>query len=640
MAILDSIKGPGGIKALAREELDLLAQEIRDRIIQVTSKNGGHIGPNLGVVELTMALHRVFNMPEDRFVFDVSHQGYVHKLLTGRNQEGFDQLRKTGGFSGFLNRTESPCDAYGAGHAGTALSAALGMATARDLRGSDENVVALIGDASLTCGITMEALNNVTEATKRLVVVLNDNEYSIDKNVGAISTYLNELITNPVYNRLDHDIKSMLKKIPGGDSIIRLGRKAKKEAKDFLVPSCLFEKYGLRYIGPIDGHDLDQLISYLEFCKNEQHPILLHVITQKGKGYPTAIEQPERFHGASPFDISSGKSTAKKSGTPAAYQDVLGKALVRFAGEDKSVVGITAAMPSGTGLKHLKEALPGQYFDVGIAEEHAVLFAAGLSTQGIKPVCAIYSTFMQRAIDPVIHDVCLQDLPVVFCMDRAGLSPNDGATHHGLFDLACLRCVPNAVIMQPRDEDELTDMLWTGLKTAGPTFIRYPRGAGTGVKVKSQPRILLTGKAEKLRDGDAIALWALGPWVEDALALAARLESEAGLTVSVVNARFVKPLDREMLLEQARKIPLLVTLEDHVVTGGFGSAVLEALQESGVQVAMERIGWPDRFVEHGSSIADLRKSNGLSEDILYERILNACRNAKVQGSRALSASAV
>lgn len=623
--VLDTIHGPADVKQLTQEQMTQLAQEIRDELIQVTSVNGGHLGPNLGVVELTLALHRVFDTPRDKFVFDVAHQGYVHKLLTGRHGPAFRKIRQTGGLSGFLYRSESEHDSFGAGHAGTALSAALGMATARDLNGGEEHVVALCGDAAFTCGITMEALNNVAHSTKRLIVVLNDNEWSIARNVGAISKYLNELSTNPTYNRIYHDLEEFFRGLPHGESMHRVWLKWKRETKDFFVESSLFEKYGLRYLGPIDGHDLPMLIKNLEFAKHADCPVVVHVLTKKGRGYEAALGQPEKFHGTSPFDIATGKGKSSGAPAPMAYQDVFGHALVRHAKKDPRVVGITGAMPSGTGLTHLAKEVPRQFFDVGIAEEHAVIFAAGLATQGIKPVVAIYSTFLQRGFDPIVHDVCLQKLPVVFCMDRAGLSPNDGPTHHGLFDLAYLRTVPNAVVMQPKDEDELADMLHTSLQTPLPTFIRYPRGAGLGVKIKDTPATLPLGKAEVIRPGTDLVIWALGPWVQDALALADRLHREDGVSAGVVNARFAKPLDTQLLCAQAAEIPFVVTMEDHVAMGGFGSAVLEALQDADLAVPVERIAWPDKFVEHGSSTEILREAYGLSPDAIFARVRNRYR---------------
>ncbi len=617
--LLATVHSPADVKAMPAEWLPHLAQEIRDEIIQVTARNGGHLGPNLGVVELTIALHRVFDTPRDKFVFDVSHQGYVHKLLTGRAGEDFRKIRKTGGLSGFFNRAESPHDAFGAGHAGTALSAAVGLATARDLLGTHEHVVALCGDAAFTCGISMEALNNITHATKRLVVVLNDNEWSIARNVGAMAKYLNELSTSPTYNRLYRDIEEFFRSTPRGERLHQIWMKWKRETKDFFVESSLFEKYGLRYLGPIDGHDIPMLVKNLEFAKQAEGPVVVHVLTKKGKGYEVAREHPERFHGTSPFDISTGNGHAA-AGAPPAYQDVFGRALVREARLDDRVVGITGAMPSGTGLSALGQELPRQFFDVGIAEEHAVLFAAGLAAQGIKPVVAIYSTFLQRSYDQVVHDVCLQRLPVVFCLDRAGLSPNDGPTHHGLFDLSYLRNVPEAAIAQPKDEDELADLLHTALKHPGPVFLRYPRGAGPGVPVKEHPVELPVGKAEVLREGADLALWALGPWVQDALALANRLERELGLRAAVVNARWVKPLDHDLLLAHARTARLIVTMEDNVAMGGFGSAVLETLSDAGVNTPVERVAWPDKFVEHGSNVEILRAAHGLDPETVFRRI--------------------
>ena len=620
MSLLSSIHTPDDLRKLERPQLEELAGEIRERLIEVTSRNGGHIGPNLGVVELTIALHRVFECPRDRFVFDVSHQGYVHKLLTGRNTEAFDKLRQTGGLSGFLSRSESEWDAYGAGHAGTALSAALGMAAARDQLKEDRHVVAVLGDAAFTCGITMEALNNISETTSRLIIILNDNEWSIARNVGALARYFNEIITNPVYNRIDRGLVSFLKNVPGGPSMLEIGKRWKRETKDFIVGSSLFEAYGLRYIGPIDGHDLDTVIKHLEFAKDQEQPIILHLLTKKGKGYEPALASPEKFHGLGPFDIKTGEAPPKRKDAPPNYQDVFGKRLLDFAAQDPRIIGITAAMPPGTGLSFLRESLPEQFFDVGIAEEHAVLFAAGMACDGMRPVVAIYSTFLQRAYDPIIHDICLQNLPVTFCMDRAGLSPNDGATHHGLYDIAYLRCIPNTTVMQPKDEDELADMLWTCLHTDSPTFIRYPRGSAEGVQPKDKPVLLPVGKAEVIREGSDVQFWALGPWVNEAASLADTLRRETGLSFGLVNARFAKPLDADLLRSQAGSARLIVTFEDHAVQGGFGSAVLETLGEAGSACPVLRIGYPDRFIDHASSVADLRTAAGLDPESLRRRI--------------------
>lgn len=640
MSLLSSIHSPADVRSLDAAQLPVLAEEIRARIIQVTAANGGHIGPNLGVVELTIALHRIFESPADRFVFDVSHQGYVHKLLTGRQGGEFDRIRLGGGLSGFLNRFESPYDCYGAGHAGTALSAALGMAVARDRAGKNNHVVAVLGDAAFTCGITMEALNNVADSTKRLIVILNDNEWSIAKNVGSLARYFNEIITNPVYNRIDRGMKSFLARIPGGGPLLRFTRKWKKETKDFFVGSSLFETFGMRYIGPINGHDLDALHGYLEFAKNSNQPILLHVMTVKGQGYQPALASPEKFHGLGPFDPVTGKSPAPKAGIPVNYQDAFGQKLLEYAMLDKKVVGITAAMPPGTGLSYLRDNLPDQFFDVGIAEEHAVLFAAGLATEGFHPVVAIYSTFLQRAYDPIVHDICLQNLAVTFCMDRAGLSPNDGATHHGLFDIAYLRCVPNTIVMQPKDEDELSDMLWTGLKTDAPTFIRYPRGSAQGTPYKDKPVVLPIGKAEVVREGTSVQLWALGPWVAEAMTLAQHLQQETGISIGVVNARFAKPIDVDLLRSQARQAVLIATFEDHVIRGGFGSAVLEALSEMDGHLPVLRFAWPDQFVDHGSSVDELRAQNGLAPQAIKAQLLERIRALTASADRLPSNAAL
>src|SRR5947207_3581184 len=531
---LDMVHEPLHVKKLTLEQLSQLAGEIRHELITVLSRNGGHLGPNLGVVELTIALHRVFSTPKDRFVWDVSHQSYVHKLLTGRKNR-FQTIRTTDGLNGFALRTESEHDCYGAGHAGTALSAALGMCAARDQRGSDENVVCIFGDAALTNGISFEALNNIAQTTRHFIGVLNDNEWSIAKNVGAIANYLNRIITHPSYNRLHKDFQRLMKLLPKGELALRLAHKAEEGFKGAVTEvtlkpaesslgadgrggygsSVLFEEMGLRYIGPIDGHDLPLLISVLEHAKSSELPIVLHVLTKKGKGYDVAIQHPEKFHGTGPYDIVTGAGPAPKPQTPPNWQDVFGQTMVRLCQKDNSVIGITAAMPSGTGLKALEKAMPERYYDVGIAEEHAVIFAAGMATMGFHPVCAIYSTFLQRAYDCIIHDVALQDLPVMFCMDRAGLSANDGPTHHGLFDISFLRCVPNIIVMAPKDEDEFVDMMFTASLQKHPTFIRYPRGAGEGVAVKDQPALLEIGKGEVVRNfsgnrGHKVTFFALG----------------------------------------------------------------------------------------------------------------------------------
>ena len=618
--ILPCISCPADLKELNEEQIEQLCGEIRNRIIETTSENGGHVGPNLGVVELTIALHLVFDTPEDSFFWDVSHQGYVHKLLTGRNDERFDKIRQSEGLSGFISREESQHDAFGAGHAGTALSAALGRCMARDLEGGNEHVVAIAGDAAFTCGITLEALNNIACSTKKFILVLNDNEWSIAKNVGAFSKYFNELITNPVYSRLHKDAGKFLSLIPGGESLKKFLSKAKRDTKELLAPSSIFEKLGIRYVGPIDGHDVNAMTGFFEFAKTSDEPIVLHLLTQKGKGFPVALEEPEKWHGTGPFDLKTGASPKAKPGSPPKYQDVFGECLSKMASANSKIVGITAAMPSGTGLDFLQKEIPDRFFDVGIAEEHAVLMAAGMATGGMLPVCAIYSTFLQRAYDPIIHDVCLQKLPVTFCLDRAGLSPNDGPTHHGLFDLSYLRCIPNAIVMQPKDEDELQDMMATGIESGLPSFVRYPRGSAVGVERKANPEALPIGKAEVLRQGQSCAIWALGDFVSVAERMAGQLYAKHGLSVTVTNARFVKPLDEKLLLSHARNHDFMITLEDNVLAGGFGSAILEILQQKDVSIPVKRFGWPDQFIEHGNSVSTLRQKHGLDEPRIMSEI--------------------
>ena len=617
--MLENIHSPKDLKKLPAAKLPQLAEEIRKEIISVTSKKGGHVSPNLGVIELSIALHRVFETPKDKIIFDVSHQCYTHKLLTGRNNELFQNLRQTGGISGFCNRGESDHDAFGAGHAGTALSAALGFAAARDRNKTDENVIAVVGDAALTNGVSLEALNNISTTTKKMIVVLNDNKMSIAKNVGAISKHLNNIITNPYYNRLYNDMNEFLKKL-AGDSAAQANERLHQKVKSLVLPSSVFENVGMLYVGPIDGHDIPTLEKYLQYCKNANKPVILHIVTKKGKGLPAAESNPEKFHGATPYNIETGESLAKDKIIPN-YQDVFGDALLKFAKNDKNIVGITAAMASGTGMSSLKKELPSQFYDVGIAEEHAAVFAAGLACSGIKPIVAIYSTFMQRAYDCAMHDVCLQKLPVVFCMDRAGLSPNDGATHHGLFDISFLRSLPNAVVMQPSNEDELTDMLWTSIQAKIPAFIRYPRGKAEGVKIKETPCMLEIGKANELRKSDGkICIWALGNMLGEALAVADAIKAECGIDIGVVDARFIKPLDKELLLKNADENKVIVSLEDHVRMGGFGSAIAECLIDNNKNCKLEIIGWPDVYIPHGTDVATIRNQFGLGREQILAKV--------------------
>jgi 1-deoxy-D-xylulose-5-phosphate synthase len=614
--LLDSINSPLDVKKLNIPQLEVLAEEIREGLISVLSKNGGHLGPNLGVVELTLAMHYVFDTPKDHFVFDVSHQAYVHKLLTGRREE-FHTIRTPGGLNGFMLRNESPHDCYGAGHAGTALSAALGMAVARDRAGSNEHVVALAGDAAFTCGITYEALNNIAHQTRRLIVVLNDNEWSIDKNVGAIASYLNTIVTNPRFDYLHEQAGRFVEKL-GGKTALHMARKAEEAAKSILWPSVIFEELGLKYYGPIDGHDIATLIKTFEFLKTQRRPVLLHVLTQKGKGFEPALQKQKKFHGLGPYDPETGET---KSPAQRTYSEVFADTMIKLADMNSKVLAITAAMPNGTALDRFQPRHPDRYFDVGIAEEHAVIFAAGLATKGFKPFVAIYSTFLQRSLDPIIHDVCLQNLPVVFCMDRGSLSGDDGPTHHGLFDISYLRGIPNLVHMVAKDEDELADMLFTAMQHNGPIAIRYPRGIGPGTPVKDVPRAIPIGQAQLLQHGehDRVAIFALGALVPMAQEVAAKLEGQ-GISAAVINARFAKPVDASMVEFYGRSVDAIVTMEDHVLDGGFGSAVLERLSDLGLSTPVVRVGWPDQFIEHGKPEA-LRAKYGISVEATLGTLL-------------------
>jgi len=612
--LLGTIHSPADLKRMSPAQMTELAAEIRAFLIQTLAKTGGHLGPNLGVVELTLALHTVFNTPEDKLLFDVSHQAYIHKILTGR-LDRFDTIRQPGGLSGFMRRAESEHDAFGAGHAGTALSAALGMAVARDLAGGKEHVIAVAGDAAFTNGITFEALNNIAEQTKRMIVVLNDNEWSIDRNVGAISRYFHKIVTNERYKNLHESARRVVERL-GGKTAVEVARRAEEAAKSMLWPSILFEEFGLQYYGPIDGHNIPLLIESFKFLKAENRPVLLHVLTQKGRGFQPALDGQKKFHGLGPYDPETGQT---KPAGQLTYSESFANTLVDLAGKDERIVAITAAMPSGTGLDLFRPHHPTRYFDVGIAEEHAVVFAAGMATRGFRPVCAIYSTFLQRAFDPIVHDVCLQKLPVLFCMDRAGLSGDDGPTHHGLFDIAYLRSVPDLVLMAPKDEDELANMMKTAFELSGPSAIRYPRGAVAGVARKAEPRAIPVGKAEVIEDGSDVAILGLGPMITLAMELAERLERK-GYSAAIINPRFVKPLDMEVLESYSRRVAAFVTFEDHVKMGGFGSAVVEALNEMGSVVPVARIGWPDRFIEHGK-VEDLRVKHGLSVDAAQEQVL-------------------
>ena len=617
---LSTIKSPADLKRLGPVELESLAEEIRARLIRSVAKTGGHIGPNLGVVELTLAMHYVFDTPRDSFVFDVSHQSYVHKLLTGR-EHLFDTIRQAGGLNGFMLRTESEHDSFGAGHAGTALSAALGMAVARDMSGGDENIVVLAGDAAFTNGISYEALNNIAAQTKRFIIILNDNEWSIDKNVGAIAEYFHKIATNPTYVNIHDRVTGLLEKF-GGKAARHIARKAEEAAKGIVGRGMIFEEFGLSYYGPVDGHNLPLLIETLKFLKTQNRPVVLHALTQKGRGFGPALEKQKKFHGLGPYDPHTGETKAVGQKT---YSEIFAESLTRLADSNDKVVAITAAMPNGTALDLFRPHHPTRYFDVGIAEEHAVLFAAGMATKGYRPFCAIYSTFLQRAFDQIVHDVALQHLPVVFCMDRGGLSGDDGPTHHGLFDISYLRGVPNLIHMDPKNEDELQDMMYTALLHDGPSAIRYPRGTGPGVAVKPRPQALEIGRAEVIRDGSDVAIFALGAMLPEAERLARELEGE-GQSVAVINARFAKPVDAVCLVSYAQRCELLVTMEDHVLAGGFGSAVLEALSDADVETPVVRIGWPDQFIEHGK-VDELRVRYGVTAEAALARVRPLLRKA-------------
>ena len=595
---LDKINSPADVKKLSVPQLEQLAKEVRQLLISVISHTGGHLAPNLGVVELTLALHKVFNTPEDKIIFDVGHQAYIHKIITGRREQ-FPTLRQYGGLSGFPKRSESEHDAFGTGHSSTSISAALGMACARDLQGEDYNVVAVIGDGSMTGGMAFEALNNAGMLHKNMIVVLNDNEMSISKNVGAMSEYLYQLRTGETYNKIKNDIEGWLKNMEFGSDVLKAIRRLKGSVKYLMVPTSIFEELGFTYLGPVDGHDLDGLLDVLQAAKKIDGPVMVHVLTKKGKGYKPAEESPNKFHGTGPFDIATGKKITNPN-APVSYTEVFGKTLTKLADIDDKIVGITAAMPDGTGLNIFAEAHKDHFFDVGIAEQHAVTAAAGMAAAGMKPVAAIYSTFMQRAYDSIMHDICMQKLHVTLCLDRAGLVGDDGYTHHGVFDYAYLRSIPNMTIMAPKDENELQHMLKTALDFDGPVSVRYPRGIGVGVALDTQWQDLPIGKAEVLRTGKDVCFWAIGSMVQTALDAAELLEAQ-GISAGVVNMRFAKPLDVELLREHAQSYGKIITLEEGVLAGGVGSAILEELNENKLleQFEVRCFGIPDEFVMHG-----------------------------------------
>lgn len=613
--LLENVLSPADVQSMPLENLPHLAAEIRETLIRSLSLTGGHLGPNLGVVELSIALHRVFSTPADKILFDVSHQAYVHKLLTGRAPQ-ISTIRQYQGLSGFMKMSESEHDAYGAGHAGTAISAALGICAARDLNQEDFHVVAVAGDAAFTCGTTLEALNNIAQTTKRFIVILNDNEWAIDKNVGSLANYFNSLQTSETYSWVRKKASEFVQKL-GGDHAREFASKVEASAKNLILPSVLFDKFGLRYYGPIDGHDIPLLVKTLEHIKQLDTPVILHIVTEKGRGYQPALDDPQKFHGLGAYMIETGSTPSPHIPT---YSEIFGKTLADMAKKDKQIVAITAAMPSGTKLDIFKDEVGERFFDVGIAEEHAALFGCGLATRGFKPYVAVYSTFMQRCIDMIQHDAALQKLPVKFCMDRAGLSPDDGPTHHGLFDISMIRCIPDVVMMQPKDEAEFVNMLHTmnSIDDAA-SVIRYPRGCGTGAKLPDSPQILPVGVAEVEQEGHDVLLVSLGNMITIARETRDKLE-EAGFSVTLVNARFIKPLDEECIIRHAKTSKAICTFEDHSIAGGFGSCVMEALNKAGISVPIEFIGWPDQFIEHGAEQI-LREKYGLTANNAFSNIL-------------------
>lgn len=614
--LLKQINSPGDIHGLSYPQLNELAGEIRRMIIKTVSKNGGHLAPSLGVVELTLGLYKALNSPPDKIIWDVGHQGYAHKIITGRREE-FSTLRQLGGISGFLRPGESPYDVFGTGHSSTSISAALGMAVARDLKGDKYKIAAVIGDGAMTGGMAFEALNNAGHLKKDLIVVLNDNEMSIAQNVGAMSGYLARLRTDPMYTRGKEELEQLMKKIPVGSALLRLGLRLRDSLKYLVVPGMIFEEMGFIYLGPVDGHDIKQIAGVLQRARTLKGPVLIHVLTKKGKGYKPAEVNPGRFHGVGPFDQTSGE-VIKNISIPS-YTDIFGRTMIKLARRDESIVAITAAMASGTGLTNFARLYPKRFFDVGIAEQHAVTMAAGMAAGGYRPVVAVYSTFLQRAFDQILHDVCLQKLPVTFAIDRAGIVGEDGATHNGLFDFAYLRPIPNMVVMAPKDENELQHMLATAVKHPGPAAVRYPRGAGAGCALDEDLKTIPIGRAEVLKKGSNVTLLAVGSTVRLAVEAAGVLEGR-GIDAAVINARFVKPLDEECIIHYAKHTRVMFILEEHVLHGGFGSAVLELLSSRGLKdIRVHCLGIPDVFVEHGSP-AQLRDKYGLTVDHLVRAV--------------------
>ncbi|MHB8058074.1 MAG: 1-deoxy-D-xylulose-5-phosphate synthase [Desulfuromonadaceae bacterium] len=609
--LLETINSPSDLKKLKPEQLPVLAAEVRQFLLETVSATGGHLGSNLGTVELSIALHYCFDSPNDKIIWDVGHQAYTHKILTGRRDQ-FHTQRQYKGISGFPKRSESEHDAFGVGHSSTSISAGLGMAAADSLDGKRNHSIAVIGDGSLTGGMAFEALNQAGHLKKNLIVILNDNEMSISKNVGAFSTFISRKMTGRYYRDLKKEMQVLLKQIPAfGTDILQFARRAENSLKGFLTPGALFEALGFDYLGPLDGHDLRQLVEVFKNINELDGPLLVHVMTTKGKGYKPAEDTPAKYHGVGAFDVATGKGATKPA--VKSYTDMFGETLLQLAEEDAKIVAITAAMPDGTGLNPFSQRFPERFFDVGIAEQHAMTFAAGLAVEGFRPVVAIYSTFVQRAYDQVFHDICLQKLPVAIAMDRAGLVGDDGPTHHGAFDLSYLRHLPGITVMAPKDENELRHMLKTAVYSGQPVALRYPRGAGYGVALDHELKTLEIGKGEQLLDGSDLTIIAIGATVYPAL-LAADALRQKGISAGVVNARFVKPLDAELILSVARKSGRVMTVEENALQGGFGSAVLELLYDNNLQdVKVRRLGLPDHYIEQGSQ-AQLRKDVGIDSE--------------------------
>jgi len=600
VSLLDKINSPADLKQIPRSDLPHLAAEIRKTIVKVVSKNGGHLASSLGSVELAIAIHYVFNAPDDKIIWDVGHQAYAHKLLTGR-KDRFHTLRQYKGISGFTSMSESPYDAFSTGHSGTSISAGLGIACAKHLKNETNKVIAVIGDGSITSGLAYEGFNQAgdTHKDKDLIVILNDNDMSIARNVGALSSFLSRTFSAKRIQELRKEVGEFLKSLPKiGDDIYQLAKRTEESFMTFITPGMLFEALNFEYFGPINGHNLNHLIDIMNNIKYLNEPVLLHVTTKKGKGYKPAEKNPIYFHGVGSFEVKTGNSNTKKNSIPT-YTEVFGETMVKLAKDDEKIIAVTAAMPEGTGLIKFSKSYPDRFFDVGIAEQHGVTFAAGMATEGFKPVVAIYSTFLQRAYDQILHDVCIEALPVVFAIDRGGIVGEDGLTHNGIFDLSYLRSLPNMVVMAPKDENELCRMIVTALAHDGPIAIRYPRGTGTGVKIKRKIHPILIGKGEILNNGKDILILAIGSSVYEALSAQSML-MEQDIAATVVNCRFVKPLDADLITSLAKKIPRIITVEENVCQGGFGSAILECLGDKGItNFSVKRIGIPDTFVEHG-----------------------------------------